>query len=92
MELKRSILRIGRTRYFSPMSHRNVERLLHAFEVGPDDPEAFYAIFDPEVEWDASHTGLPEFAEPRRGIEVVRYRGSPTKREALSALDPPERP
>jgi hypothetical protein len=28
------------------MSRENVETLMRAFERGPDDPEAFYAIFD----------------------------------------------
>jgi ketosteroid isomerase-like protein len=54
------------------VSRENVEALMRAFEVAQDDPEAFYAIFDPDVEWDASHTGLPEFSETVRGVEVVR--------------------
>jgi ketosteroid isomerase-like protein len=51
---------------------RNAEILMRGFELAPDDPEAFYAIFDLDVEWDGSHTGLPEFTTPRRGVDGVR--------------------
>jgi ketosteroid isomerase-like protein len=54
------------------VSRQDVETLTAAFEAGPDDPEAFYAIFHPDVEWDASHTGLPEFSAPLQGVDVVR--------------------
>ena len=47
---------------------------MRAFERGATDPEEFFAIVDPDVEWDASlpHQTPPEHLEPLHGLNAVR--------------------
>jgi len=53
------------------MAQENVEIVTRAFEVAQEDPEAFFSIFDQNVEWDMSGAGLPD-AKTSYGPEGVR--------------------
>jgi ketosteroid isomerase-like protein len=53
------------------MSQENVDLILGAIETGQQDPEAFFSIFDPEVEWDVSGLGYPD-ATTYHGLQGVR--------------------
>jgi ketosteroid isomerase-like protein len=52
------------------MSSKNVEILRRTLERMGSEPEAFWAILDPEVEWDQTQQ-LPD-AEVVRGYDAVR--------------------
>ena len=55
------------------MSRENVERLHVAYEDFLAGKSEFGAeLLDPEIEWDASETPIPDIAEVYRGIEGVR--------------------
>ena len=57
------------------MSRENVEVVRQVFEAGArGDSDAVLALYDPEVEWDASRTqpGLGEFADVVHGHEGIR--------------------
>ena len=57
------------------MSRENVEVVRQLFEASArHDAEAVLALYDPQVEWDASRTqpGLGEFADVDRGHEGLR--------------------
>jgi len=50
------------------MSQENVERLRAAAVRGREDPEAYFGLFDPDVEWD---DGIVDSGQ-HRGIDAVR--------------------
>jgi ketosteroid isomerase-like protein len=50
------------------MSQENVELLRTAGERGRRDPEAFFGIFDPDVDWSSNLVD----AEATRGVDAVR--------------------
>jgi ketosteroid isomerase-like protein len=58
------------------MSQENVEIVERALNAAQEDPEAFFSIFDQNVEWDMSGAGLPD-AKTYHGPEGVRefFRG-----------------
>jgi ketosteroid isomerase-like protein len=76
------------------MSRESVEVVRQVFEASArHDAEAVLALYDPQVEWDASRTqpGLGEFADVDRGHEGLRRssarggrRGTPTTTSAPS--------
>ena len=58
------------------MSRENVEVVRRVFEASArGDAETVLALYDPNVEWDASRTqpGLGEFAEVYRGHDGIRH-------------------
>jgi uncharacterized protein len=54
------------------MSRKNVELVTRALEGAPDDPEAFFAVFDRDVDWDTSGGALPDTKTHYHGIQGVR--------------------
>ena len=53
------------------MSQENVETVIRALDAAHENPEAFFAIFDQNVEWDMSNSGLPD-AKTYHGPAGVR--------------------
>ena len=52
------------------MSQENVEVLRDALNRARDDPEAFYRVFDPDVEWD--HSANVPYGGVLTGVDGVR--------------------